>query len=194
MKFSDLLLLPNVLTILRILFIVPSIYFLHNKFFFETIFCITFMLLTDLFDGRLARKLNQVSLLGSILDPIADKLVVISMFTYLFLSEKVPLFYYVLILVRDVSQLSVIPVLLFWKKIIFKVKPKLIPKWGTALNFIILGLLGLTGFYEFLLQERFFMWLVYILILSSSLIEIYILITFFPRYYQIYLGRHDTFE
>lgn len=194
MRFSDLILLPNVLTVLRMVLIIPSIYFLNKKFLLETIFCISVMLFTDLLDGKLARNLNQATLLGSILDPIADKLVVISMFSYLFFLGKVPIFYYILVLVRDISQLSVIPVLFFWKKIIFKVKPKLIPKWGTALNFIILGLLCLTHFYEKLLEEHLFIVLIYILIGISSLIEIYILLTFFPRYYQIYHGTHDTFE
>lgn len=194
MKFSDLFLLPNVLTILRILFIVPSIYFLDKKLFTETFVCMAFMLFTDLFDGRLARKLNQVSLLGSILDPIADKLVVISLFLYLFYIEKVPVFYFFLVIIRDVSQLSVIPVLLFWKKIIFKVKPKFIPKLGTALNFIILAQISLSIFYEEFTKNDVFMWTLYVLLGISSLIEVYILVTFFPRYYQIYHGEHDTFE
>ncbi len=194
MKFSDLFLLPNLLTLLRVFLIAPSIYFLHNKLFLATFLCVTFMLLTDLFDGLLARKLKQVSLLGSILDPIADKLVVISLFTYLFLLEKIPLFYFVIILLRDISQLSVIPVLLFWKKIIFKVKPKLIPKIGTALNFILIAQVGLEIFYEGLQKDPVFLGVFNLLLGISSTTEVYILVTFLPRYYQIYHGKHDTFE
>ncbi|HNI98436.1 MAG TPA: CDP-alcohol phosphatidyltransferase family protein, partial [Leptospiraceae bacterium] len=153
---------------------------------------------TDFFDGYLARKLNQTSYIGSILDPVADKFVVLSFFTFFYFSGTVPLFYFLLILVRDIAQLLSVPVLLLWKKISFKVAPKLTPKIGTALNFVILGTAGFVFLFPDIQfstsiqsPEMIFMILVYAV---SSAIELYILFTYIPRFVQIYRGTHDTFE
>lgn len=157
-------------------------------------FLISILFLTDFFDGYLARKFQMTSYLGSILDPIADKIVVISFFTYLFLINKVFIFYYILILVRDISQLLSIPVLLLWKKIQFKVKPKMIPKWGTALNFILLGLLALSLVIPDFERIESYLNILYGVYILSSCIELYVLVTYIPRFIQIYNGNHDTFE
>ena len=85
-----------------------------------------------------------------------------------------------------------IPILLFWKKINFKVKPKFLGKYGTAIKFVVLIYLFLQ-YFDFM--NSFYIQFVYQLILFSSLFtEIYILVTFIPRFFQIYFGKHDTFE
>ncbi|HMV45371.1 MAG TPA: CDP-alcohol phosphatidyltransferase family protein [Leptospiraceae bacterium] len=199
---KEIFLLPNLLTLSRILLILPSIYFIEKVDLILSVVFIGFLLITDFLDGFLARKLNQTSSLGAVLDPIADKLVVIAFFLHLLFRNSVLEFYVYLVLTRDLLQLSVIPVLSWWKKIPFKVKPKLIPKIGTALNFILIGLYE----FQFIFSKLPELLQVYIdkieminyvilgLLLISIPIEVYILITFIPRFIQIYKGTHDTFE
>lgn len=66
---------PNVLTAFRILLIIPILLF---YFVSEDLTAVIIMLvlsgLTDVLDGFIARKFNQITDLGKILDPIADKL------------------------------------------------------------------------------------------------------------------------
>ncbi|MCZ8154551.1 MAG: CDP-alcohol phosphatidyltransferase family protein [Leptospira sp.] len=195
---SDLLLFPNLLTLLRIFLIVPVLSCFHFQFWIWGLFLAILLFLTDFFDGYFARRLNQTSVIGSILDPIADKLVVIFLFLFLYLKGAAPAFYVGIVFLRDILQLSVIPVLMVWKKIPFFVKPKMIPKWGTTLNYILLlyyfwihigkSITSLATFTLFINVIE-----IPILIISS-IIEVYILITFLPRYYQIYNRLHDTFE
>ncbi len=74
-KLSDgALTIPNLLSAIRIV-LVPVILalFLNGKCV-AAIIIFAISGLTDLFDGKIARKFNQVSELGKILDPIADKL------------------------------------------------------------------------------------------------------------------------
>ncbi|MCB1156385.1 MAG: CDP-alcohol phosphatidyltransferase family protein [Leptospiraceae bacterium] len=192
---KDLLLLPNILTLLRILLVIPSIALFEYGHIYYALPLVVFLFLTDFLDGWIARNFEMKSYIGSILDPVADKLVVLSFFSYFYYRGEIILWYYLLILIRDIAQLLSIPILLLWKKIAFQVKPKQIPKWGTAFNFIILGLLA-SRFYtgsEFFNQFVKF-YLFYPLLILSSVIELYILFTYIPRFIQIYRGTHDTFE
>lgn len=70
--------IPNIISFTRILLIIPFIvFFLLRKYFIAFGF-ILLSGISDCLDGFLARKLNQISDLGKLLDPVADKLTVIS--------------------------------------------------------------------------------------------------------------------
>lgn len=76
--------LPNKLTVLRILLVPFFVFFLLSKqipynYFFAIIIFI-FASITDHLDGKIARKNNQITDFGKFLDPIADKILVISAF------------------------------------------------------------------------------------------------------------------
>ena len=77
-KPRDLVTVPNLLTYLRFLLIVPFVWFFLKENFVMAGVTIGLSGLTDCFDGMCARKLNQVTSLGKILDPIADKVTLIS--------------------------------------------------------------------------------------------------------------------
>lgn len=77
-KLSDLFTVPNLLTYLRFILVVPFMYFFINQQYIPAAICIGVSGLTDCFDGMLARKLNQVTSLGKILDPCADKVTLFS--------------------------------------------------------------------------------------------------------------------
>lgn len=76
--FKGCLTIPNLLSVIRILLIPVFAVLLLKDYFVEAIAVIIVAELTDWFDGMIARKFNQVSALGKILDPIADKLSQIS--------------------------------------------------------------------------------------------------------------------
>lgn len=76
--FAGALTIPNFLSLLRILLIPVFAVLFINDHVIAAIIVIAFAQLTDMFDGMIARKFNQVSALGKILDPIADKLSQIS--------------------------------------------------------------------------------------------------------------------
>lgn len=65
---------PNTLSFLRILLVPFMAYFLLNNQIFLAFLMVALSGLSDAFDGYFARKLNQVTELGKMLDPIADKL------------------------------------------------------------------------------------------------------------------------
>ena len=69
---------PNILTFCRIVLIAPFLYFFITERYIEATAILTASGLSDCFDGLLARKLNQVSDLGKLLDPVADKLTLVA--------------------------------------------------------------------------------------------------------------------
>ena len=86
----------NRLTILRILlvpvFIASLIYFTPERPYFYSIAVIVYLVacFTDALDGYLAKKLNQKTQLGSYIDPIADKLLLLSGYLSLSLIDHLP--------------------------------------------------------------------------------------------------------
>lgn len=77
-KPRDLVTVPNLITYVRFLLVPPFIYFFLKGNYIAAGIMIGLSGLSDCFDGFFARKLNQVTSLGKILDPIADKVTLIS--------------------------------------------------------------------------------------------------------------------
>ena len=189
--------IPNTLTLSRVGLIIPIYLLLEKGFFFIAFFLLTFSILTDFFDGWLARKLLQETQIGALLDPICDKFIVLFYFALLFLqSDVLPIWFVALTYTRNISQLMAIPILSWWLKIPFHVKPKLLPKYGSALSFIIIltGTILAFGNFPTEWQSIFLKTTSWVLIPLSALLETYILVTYLPRLIQIATGRHDTFE
>jgi cardiolipin synthase len=67
--------------------------------------------ITDYLDGMLARKLNQTSRLGQLLDPIADRLYILAVVIGLALREIIPWWLAVLLLLRDLLLFALVPFL-----------------------------------------------------------------------------------
>lgn len=77
-KFKKNLTIPNILTIIRIILNIPFAYFFLNQHYVEAVIVVVASGVSDMLDGMIARKFNQKSDLGSILDPIADKITLVN--------------------------------------------------------------------------------------------------------------------
>ncbi len=101
-KRSALITIPNILTSIRIL-LIPVLFLLIKNDQQEAAFYLLIgMGFTDLLDGFIARTFNQMSKLGSYLDPIADKLLTTSLFITLTLYNHIPLWLTIIVIGRDV--------------------------------------------------------------------------------------------
>jgi CDP-diacylglycerol--glycerol-3-phosphate 3-phosphatidyltransferase len=96
----------NWLTILRLLLLLPTLRYLGRP---ETrphaLGCMVLAMLTDALDGEMARQRGEVSELGKILDPIADKVVIDSIALRLVQTQSFPRWIAGLLLFRDVGIL-----------------------------------------------------------------------------------------
>lgn len=78
--------IPNLLSLLRILVIPFFAYFFIQGNAVLAIVMLALSGISDFLDGKIARKFNQVSDLGKVLDPVADKLTQITLAILLFIS------------------------------------------------------------------------------------------------------------
>lgn len=111
MKLSHLLTAPNQLTLLRMAFLPFIVIKLVEGHYVSALALFVLAGLSDGLDGLLARTLKQQTLLGQYLDPIADKLLLSTMFLVLSILHKVPWKFTVLVFSRDVSILAASAVL-----------------------------------------------------------------------------------
>lgn len=72
--FTGCLTIPNLLSVIRILLIPVFAVLFNEGNYLWAVIVLAISGLTDFFDGKIARKFNQISALGKLLDPIADKL------------------------------------------------------------------------------------------------------------------------
>jgi CDP-diacylglycerol--glycerol-3-phosphate 3-phosphatidyltransferase len=102
--------LANGITALRIVLLPPALFFfLQNQIMFSilALVLIVIMELSDLFDGMLARKLNQVTDFGKIFDPFADHIYRLSFFLIFFLNGMIPLWMFLVCFYRDSLVLNI---------------------------------------------------------------------------------------
>lgn len=95
---------PNKLTLLRVVLTFVLMFLLFSKGLLARYLAfITFIVasLTDLYDGRLARRKNLVSDFGKLMDPIADKILVLAAFLAFVEMKIIPAWMVVLIIARE---------------------------------------------------------------------------------------------
>ena len=98
--------IPNVLTAVRIALIPAIIVLFYLPYHWSDMACgVMFAIagITDSFDGYLARKLGQVSPLGAFLDPVADKLIVVSALLALLYLKRVDVIVALIIVGREIA-------------------------------------------------------------------------------------------
>jgi len=99
---QNFIFIPNLLSIIRIGLVYPI---LNSVYLGEYLIGLIYFLvasLTDALDGFLARKMNWYTDLGKILDPVADKLLVIGTIFVLWINNFIPLYVFVILISRDV--------------------------------------------------------------------------------------------
>ena len=113
MNYRQLLTAPNQLTLLRMIFLPFIVINLVKHDFKWALALFVLAGISDGLDGLLARTLHQQTLLGQYLDPIADKLLMSTMFLVLSIEQRdlVPWKYTIVVFSRDISIMLISGVL-----------------------------------------------------------------------------------
>ncbi|HIL92177.1 MAG TPA: CDP-alcohol phosphatidyltransferase family protein [Cycloclasticus sp.] len=93
--------IPNAISMMRILLVAPIVYLLLNQSYTLALIFFVVAGISDALDGFLAKRYDWTSQLGSFLDPLADKLLLVSCFWVCVLVDLIPVWLFAIILIRD---------------------------------------------------------------------------------------------
>lgn len=162
--------LPNLITILRIALVVPLCLLVLSRQWPQALAVAAVAGVSDALDGFLAKRFGWQSWIGGMLDPLADKLLLIASFVTLAMVEAIPAWLAALVVGRD---LVIVAGAFAYHALIgrFSAQPTRLSKWTTVVQiaFVLYTLLRLTGWIAGLPElDRALMALTAVLTLASG--------------------------
>ena len=127
--------LPNLVTILRMLLVVPLCWLIDNGRYEGALVVAAIAGFSDAVDGFLAKRLGMTSDLGAHLDPLADKALIVSIYVALGITEAIPRWIVILVVSRDIFIVGGVMLAWFLGKPM-QVKPVLVSKLNTLAQII----------------------------------------------------------
>nr|WP_010131090.1 CDP-alcohol phosphatidyltransferase family protein [Microbulbifer agarilyticus] len=191
--------LPTGLSLLRIA-LIPVIFWLSlsdRHLWALVVYCLGAW--TDQLDGWFANRFNWHSYFGALLDPIADRIYILTLIPLLWHYGSISGIYTTLVITRFSIQLTAYPVLLCWLKRRPHLRPELLSRAAMALAFLILGMgfaeqLAIEMIPESTAEEVIFDHTMEALTLIGCILEVWVLLRFLPRYWDVIRGKEDTFD
>lgn len=161
--------IPNSISLLRICLVPLAVWLIISGKFQAAFIVFVIAGLSDAADGYIAKRFGMKTVLGSYLDPLADKLLLVSIYITLGTLGEIPSWLVILIVSRDILIISGF-VLSWMLDHPFAIDPALISKANTALQIILAAVvLGAMGFeIDFRVMRIFLIYLTGALTLMSA--------------------------
>jgi CDP-diacylglycerol--glycerol-3-phosphate 3-phosphatidyltransferase len=183
--------IPNLLTILRILLTPFFLYFFFSSWEYSKLVAMVFFFIasiTDFFDGHLARKHGMITTSGKFLDPLADKILVLSAFLSFYFKGQIELWMVAIVVLRDVIVTGIRFFMLAQGR---SMVTRMIAKWKTTIQMVFIYFLltynvvitlkvlsGFTNVVEFIQNYQ----VIYIFMLLVTAITFYTGILYLLEY------------
>lgn len=151
---------PNMLTCLRLVMIIPMVYCFLSDMRKAALGFFLLASLTDLLDGYIARRLQIVSNFGKVMDPLADKLMLLSAVLCLFSQGDLPTVVIVIVFAKELLMITVGAIL--YRTLHMIIPANVIGKIGTVLFFVAVVLAFLSMY-----TAPWYLYLMYIAVAFS---------------------------
>lgn len=178
--------LPNKLTCLRILLMPLTFYLIFKNSWLSFLFAYilaTLIGFTDYFDGYLARRYGIVTRFGQFLDPLADKIFVVTLLLYFLGINFVPAWFVILVLIREFAMTDLRTLA---AEESLDIRVNILGKRKALFQYLLLFHLGYLRFIEFL---GFSLTNLERMLTQSTLIFLLSLVTFFTAFSMGYYLR-----
>lgn len=140
--------IPNLITLVRIILAPVFVIYLMNDHLNSALIVFVICTASDGVDGMVARLFNQKSKLGAYLDPLADKLLLVTAFLLLAALGHLPTWLTVAVIARDVTILLGVLVI-HLNKLELHIRPTVLSKVNTCFQFITVTAVLSKGFLSF---------------------------------------------
>jgi len=161
--------IPNIITIFRLILITPIVVSLVMGYYRLAFYLFTIAGITDAVDGYLARRFKWISRWGAMVDPVADKLLMVMTFLTLGYIRIIPLWLLATVVLRDI--IIVLGGMAYHFLIgAYEFKPSLISKCNTFLQIILI--IALVFQLAFTVIPEFMINLLMILVFLTSIVSL----------------------
>jgi cardiolipin synthase (CMP-forming) len=127
--------LPNLITIARILLVPVVVWAIASREWQIAFLLFLIAGVSDAIDGFLAKRFGMSSELGAYLDPLADKVLIVSIYIALGITEAIPRWIVILVVSRDILIIGGVMLAWFLGKAV-RVKPVLVSKLNTVAQIV----------------------------------------------------------
>lgn len=131
--------LPNTITLIRVILIPFFVDLMIYGYYRPALLVFVIACLTDALDGLIARLTNTKTELGAFLDPMADKLLIVTSFVTLAILMKIPVWLVIIVVSRDII-LTLGSLVIYFTGHSLSIKPSLLGKSTTFLQLLVVTL------------------------------------------------------
>lgn len=173
--FTLIVYIPNLITLGRIALVPLLVVLLQGEQFMASLVVFIIAGLSDALDGWIAKKFDAQTQLGAILDPLADKALLVSSYVMLSTMQLIPFWLMVVVVFRDLIIIAgYLITVIFYGSV--KMQPLLVSKLNTfvQIGFIIVVLFGLASQSELIKLIEPLSYLVLVTSFSSGIAYSYI--------------------
>lgn len=163
--------IPNLITILRMAAMLPLMWLMWHKEYKGALLVALIAGASDGLDGFLAKKYNWQGWLGGVLDPLADKLMMLCCYTVFAMQSLIPWWLFVLVVGRDLIIIAGATYYHFCVGKLAKATPTLISKFNTAFQIllILVLLVSMSGWLDLSAIHQPLIWLVGLFTVMSGI-------------------------
>lgn len=179
--------IPTLITLSRIAMVPFIVFFILHHQWTAAFFLFAAAAATDALDGTLARLLGEQTFLGACLDPIADKILLLSCFFALSSVQSsfmtVPGWFFWIIFIKEIA-LVVGAVVVYWVRGELEVKPTMLGKATAAAQMLFIVWFFACSFFHWLPFKTFYILLILMVVLALASLVHYAVIglRFFFRF------------
>jgi cardiolipin synthase len=182
-------LLPNILSFLRLILVIPFVYFFYYKNFHIAVCLFILASLTDALDGWLARVLKCQTNFGLIIDPLADKVLIVACFILLGYHQILPIWLVTLVLTRDLAITLGAAFSLFVLENKHPLLPSRLSKLNTLLQMLLIILSLITLCFD---QVEFNRQILHYLVILVGFTTSASFVHYFIIWFQTFRFNHQT--